>query len=126
MARGLDGNGVTYLWQKMKSYVNTFCSNMIDSVKIPEEIFTKTIGGAINGINYSEGVVLDIGFTPKCFEFIGIGKGVGLYLRWDETNEWTDAGNIFCDYDVDLNSNTITINVQMSLTNCDFIWRAFG
>lgn len=125
MAKGLDGKGVTYLWKKFKTYVDTAISNISGGSVTTDGAFTKTKSRVIRNITYSEPVELDIGFKPKTFELIGIGDGSGIYLQWDKTNGWTGNEGPLYDYDVDLSNNTVTINTHMTM-ECDFIWRAFG
>lgn len=126
MAKGLDKNGVAYLWKRIKAYVDSAVSNISGGgTATPNEAFTKTKGEVVRNINYSEPVVLDIGFTPKTFDLMGVGDCAGIYLRWDKSNEWTGNAGPLYDYDVDLSSNTITISTHMTMQG-DFIWRAFG
>lgn len=125
MAKGLDGKGVTYLWKKFKTYVDTAISNISGGSVTTDGAFTKTKSRVIRNITYSEPVVLDVGFAPKTFELIGIGDGSGIYLQWDKTNGWTGNAGPLYDYDINLSNNTVTVNTHMTM-ECDFIWRAFG
>lgn len=127
MAKGLDKNGVAYLWKKIKAYIDTAISNISGSSATTDVAFTQTKGGAIRNITYSEPVVLDVDFAPKTFELIGIGDCSGLYLYWNSANGWTgnDGMGLLYDYDMDLSNNTVTISARMTLSG-EFIWRAFG
>ena len=125
MAKGLDGKGVTYLWKKFKTYVDTAISNISGGSVTTDGAFTKTKSRVIRNITYSEPVVLDVGFAPKTFELIGIGGYSGIYLQWDKTDGWTGNAGPLYDYDINLSNNTVTVNTHMTMEG-EFIWRAFG
>lgn len=93
-----------------------------DMPKVPQDTFTKTIG---NAVNITDTVTLDIGFTPKCFEIYGICSSTGIYLRWDDLNDWSGNAGPLYDYYIDLDNDTVTISTHMPL-NDSFMWRAFG
>lgn len=124
MAKGLDKNGVAYLWKKFKAYVDTAISNISGGSATTDGAFTKTKGGVTN-ISSGEPTVLEIGFAPKYFELLGIGGCSGLCLYWDKTNGWTGYAGPLCNYNVNLNSNTVTISTHLTMSG-EFIWRAFG
>lgn len=104
-------SGIQKLWSKLEDFFAT-----------KDEAFTKTIGSIVDTSNTLT-ISLDIGFTPKCFEFIGI-DNTDMYLRWDNANGWTGNEGALYDYDVDLGTNTITISAHIAVGK--FIWRAFG
>ena len=132
MGKFLDLDGLTHFWEQVKSVLNTKATktevtqlankvnNLIDSTSTVDEAFTKTIGGIVN---LSNTVTLNIGFTPKYFEFSSI-DSVGVYLRWNKTDGWTGTIGPLYNYEVDSGANTITISTHVSAGK--FIWRAFG
>lgn len=125
MVKGLDKNGVAYLWKKIKAYVDTAISNISGGSATTDGAFTKTKSGVIRDITYSEPVVLDVGFTPKTFDLMAIGGYSGLCLQWTKSNGWTGNAGPLYDYDIDFSSNTVTISTHLTV-NDSLIWRAFG
>lgn len=97
-------------------------SDVSNTYATKEEAFTKTIG---NAVNIADTITLDIGFIPKFFEIYGVGSSTGVYLRWDDLNDWSGNAGPLYDYYIDLDSNTITISTHTAL-NDSLIWRAFG
>lgn len=125
MAKGLDGKGVTYLWKKFKTYVDTAISNISGGSVTTDGAFTKTKSGVIISMTTSKPTTLEIGFVPKSFDLIGIDSNSGIYLRWDKDGGWKGNEGFLYDYSIDKNDNTITISTHV-IVNDEFIWRAFG
>lgn len=109
MSRFLDKSGLQKLWDNLKKFFVT-----------KEEAFTKSKVGIVSA---SGTFTMEIGFTPKFFEFIGIDNQIA-YLQWDNTNGWNGNPGPFYDYNVDTENNTVTISAHTSMGN--FMWRALG
>lgn len=133
MGKILDLDGLAHFWSEVKALLNTKANksevtqladavNKISSSTTPDGAFTETKGGRVE---MSDTITLDLEFTPKAFELIGIGDNSGLYLYWDNSDGWSGYGGPLYDYDVDLSNNTVTIHTHLALAG-DFIWRAFG
>lgn len=137
MSKILDLDGLAHFWHKVKALINTKANKsevtqladavnkISDSTTTTNGAFTKTKGKVITNISSDEPTTLDIGFTPKYFELLGIGGCSGLYLYWDKTNGWTGYAGPLYDYDVDMDNNTVTISTHLTMQG-DFIWHAFG
>lgn len=136
MGKILDLDGLTHFWNEIKALLNTKATKnevtkladtvnkISDSTTTTNGAFTKIKGGVTN-ISSDEPTVLEIGFAPKYFELLGIDGCSGLYLYWDKTNGWTGYAGPLCNYNVNLNSNTVTISTHLTMQG-DFIWHAFG